>query len=149
MRNFRKELLEQYKSSQGIKSTSSERKLYMIDFVPWLLEMEEIGSNYTEYLKYLGLPFDAYTCAEVGKSFLDSVVKNYKTTIITPNIEEFSNIDKIKNIFEKLDNEEVLREIEKDDDDNQCNQHCQFTHIAGEHFFLLHTPMSPLLSSII
>ena len=79
MRNFRKELLEQYKSSQGIKSTSSERKLYMIDFVPWLLEMEEIGSNYIEYLKYLGLPFDAYTCAEVGKSFLDSVVKNYKT----------------------------------------------------------------------
>ena len=31
---------------------------------------------------------------------------------------EFSNIDKIKNIFEKLDNEEVLREIEKDDDNN-------------------------------
>lgn len=31
---------------------------------------------------------------------------------------EFSNVDKIKNIFEKLDNEEVLREIEKDDDNN-------------------------------
>ena len=31
---------------------------------------------------------------------------------------EFSNIDKIKNIFEKLDNEEVLREIERDDDNN-------------------------------
>ena len=31
---------------------------------------------------------------------------------------EFSNVDKIKNIFEKLDNEEVLREIQKDDDNN-------------------------------
>lgn len=31
---------------------------------------------------------------------------------------EFSNIDKIKNLFEKLDNEEVLREIEEDNDNN-------------------------------
>ena len=31
---------------------------------------------------------------------------------------EFSSITKIKNIFEKLDNEEVLREIEKDNDNN-------------------------------
>lgn len=31
---------------------------------------------------------------------------------------EFSSVDKIKNIFDKLDNEEVLREIEQDDDNN-------------------------------
>lgn len=31
---------------------------------------------------------------------------------------EFSNVDKIKNIFDKLDNEEVLREIKKDNDNN-------------------------------
>lgn len=31
---------------------------------------------------------------------------------------EFTSIDKIKNIFDKLDNEEVLREIEKDNDNN-------------------------------
>ena len=31
---------------------------------------------------------------------------------------EFSSIDKIKNIFDKLDDEETLREIEKDDDNN-------------------------------
>ena len=31
---------------------------------------------------------------------------------------EFSSVDKIKNIFEKLDNEEVLREIEQDGDNN-------------------------------
>ena len=111
MRNFRKELLEQYKSSQGIKSTSSKQQIYMIDFVPRLLEMEEIGSNYIEYLKYLGLPFDAYTCAEVGKSFLDSVDKNYKTTIITPNIEGFSNIDNTRIIngqFQIIDSKPVI-----------------------------------------
>lgn len=31
---------------------------------------------------------------------------------------EFSHIDKIKNIFEKLDNEDVLREIKEDNDNN-------------------------------
>ena len=93
MESFRKELLEQYKNSQGIKSTSTNQKIYMIDFIPWLLELEKIGGNYTEFLKYLDLPFDDYYCAEIGKSFLDSVVKNYKTTIITPNIDGFSNID--------------------------------------------------------
>lgn len=31
---------------------------------------------------------------------------------------EFTNIDKIKNIFDKLDNEEVLRQIEEDKDNN-------------------------------
>lgn len=31
---------------------------------------------------------------------------------------EFSNIDKIRSIFDKLDDEEVLRQIEKDDDNN-------------------------------
>lgn len=31
---------------------------------------------------------------------------------------EFSSVDKIKNIFDKLDNEEVLREIEQDKDNN-------------------------------
>ena len=31
---------------------------------------------------------------------------------------EFSNIDKIKNIFDKLDDENILREIKKDDDNN-------------------------------
>lgn len=31
---------------------------------------------------------------------------------------EFSNVDKIKNIFDKLDNEEVLREIKEDQDNN-------------------------------
>ena len=31
---------------------------------------------------------------------------------------EFSSVDKIKNIFDKLDNEEVLREIEQDNDNN-------------------------------
>lgn len=31
---------------------------------------------------------------------------------------EFGNLDKIKNIFEKLDNEEVLRKIEEDNDNN-------------------------------
>lgn len=93
MKNYRHELLEQYKKSQGIKTGSLEQKIYMLDFVPWLLEMEKIGGNYTEFLKYLELSFDSYGCAEVGKSFLDTVVKNYKTTIITPNIDGFSNID--------------------------------------------------------
>lgn len=31
---------------------------------------------------------------------------------------EFSNVDKIKNLFDKLDNEEVLREIKEDQDNN-------------------------------
>lgn len=31
---------------------------------------------------------------------------------------EFNSVDKIKNIFDKLDNEEVLREIEQDNDNN-------------------------------
>ena len=31
---------------------------------------------------------------------------------------EFTSVAKIKNIFEKLDDEETLREIEKDDDNN-------------------------------
>lgn len=111
MESFRKELLEQYKKTQGIKIANSEQKIYMIDFVPWLLEMEKIGGNYIEFLKYLGLPFETYGCAEVGKSFLDTVVKNCKTTIITPNIEGFRDIDNTRIIngqFRVIDSKPVV-----------------------------------------
>jgi len=93
MDNYKIYLLKQFKDSQGIKSNLSEEKCYMIDFVPWIIQQKSIGNNYTEFLKYLELPFDNYDCAEVGKSEFDSVVKPYRTTIITPYTEGFEIID--------------------------------------------------------
>ena len=93
MRNYKKSLLEQFKSSQGISSNDTGKKIYMLDFMPWILEQQKIGENYTEFLKFLEFDFEGIRCAEVGKNQFDTVVKPYETTIITPNIEGLETLD--------------------------------------------------------
>lgn len=93
MSNYKKSLLEQFKSSQGIKSKNAETKIYMQDFAEWILERKNIGEDYTYFLSHLELPFETSNCAEIGKSAFDSVVMPYDTTIITPHIEGLENLD--------------------------------------------------------
>lgn len=93
MSNYKKSLLEQFKSSQGIKSKDAEQKTYMLDFAEWILERQNIGEDYTYFLRYLELPFETSNCAEIGKSVFDSVVMPYDTTIITPHIEGLETLD--------------------------------------------------------
>lgn len=96
MENYKQKLLEQYKSSQGINSSSNQSKIYMADFVPWLLKQQSIGNNYAEFLEYLELPFDNYNCAEVGKNEFDTIVKPYRTTIITSDMEGLATINQTR-----------------------------------------------------
>ena len=103
MSNYKKSLLEQFKSSQGIKSKDDKTKTYMSEFVEWILERKNIGVNYTELLRELEIPFETSYCAEIGKSAFDSVVLTYGTTIITPHIEGLETIDSVRVIESSLD----------------------------------------------
>jgi len=95
MNSYLEYLAKQYIKAKGIKSKRNlNDPKFVEDLLFWIREMNEIGNKYTTYLEELGLDFDRSTCAEVGRSELDTVVAPYETTIITPVSKYIPNVDR-------------------------------------------------------
>ena len=67
---------------------------FMEDLLFWIRERNEIGNKYTTFLEELGIDFDKDSCAEIGKSTLDTVVGPYSTFLITTTSKPLGNIDR-------------------------------------------------------
>ena len=53
------------------------------EFYKWLKQMQEISKYYTNFLEEMNFNFKGKNCAEISKSFFDTVVKPYDTYLIT------------------------------------------------------------------
>lgn len=53
------------------------------DFYKWLKQMQGISKYYTDFLEEMKFNFKGSNCAEISKSFFDTVVKPYDTHLIT------------------------------------------------------------------
>lgn len=78
-------LTNQYRETTGELLVDFGSRQFVEEFNYWLRERKEIGKNYLNFLQYMGLyGFDDIQCAEIGKGYHDTVVKDFSTTIITP-----------------------------------------------------------------
>lgn len=108
MNTYIRLLFEQFKQAEGIKSFNEETKLFMIDIICWIKEREKIGQEYLYLLNELDIPFEYRDCAEIGKTYLDSAVKNFGTTIITPYINGFEKDRVIEGQFEVFESKPTI-----------------------------------------
>ena len=84
MEKYYKYIADQIKSATGIKTNNADSREIVAEHIDWLKERRKIGEEYTKFLDYLGLNYQDPSCAEVGKTRLDSVILPYETTMITP-----------------------------------------------------------------
>ncbi len=78
-------LSKQYQDATGVRTIDLFDKQFWAEFKSWISERQEMGKIYIELLKHMGFSeFDSSSCAETNKGLLDTVVKDYSTTIITP-----------------------------------------------------------------
>ncbi len=84
MEQYLKDLIEQYKLATGIKSIDLQSEEFVTDFTAWLNERQQIAKNYAYFLDAMELHFAYADCAEIGKGGYDTIVKPFKTMLITP-----------------------------------------------------------------
>lgn len=87
-------LINQYKSSTGIKNIDINLPQFLSEFNEWVKERNEIISLYIGLLDHMNIKFKKSSCVEVGKTSMDSIVIPYETTIITPYSEGFEDLKK-------------------------------------------------------
>ena len=89
-----KDLTKQYKAAMGIKSKIDlSDSSIQNEIISWIVERSKIGKYYINYLDYNDIRFADKDCAEVGKGELDTVVRPFETSIITPYKEKIDGID--------------------------------------------------------
>ncbi len=97
-----------------------------------MLERIQIGKKYCSFLDNVGFEyFDNKKTAEVGKGSLDSIVKHYKPTIITPFRDNFyvDDIDKvIVSNFTVYAGEPYLVDLDNKLDIKECPFDIYMTH---------------------
>ena len=81
-------LIEQFKRAKGIKIVNTKSKEFIESFQYWLKEQERAKKDYLKLLKSLGVDYDKETSIEVGKGNEDSVFLPFKTTIVSPYMDE-------------------------------------------------------------
>ncbi len=74
-------LIGQFRMSKGYINSISGKE--MSEFVTWLDRQKKIGKKYCLLLEEMGVKIDTESCAEVGKTYYDTVVSNLKTSVIT------------------------------------------------------------------
>ena len=78
-------LISQFKSATGTKNIDVKSETFISDFRNWIKSRQDISQNYLSMLDYMGLQkIIEPTTAEVEKGKLDTIVKPFDTTIITP-----------------------------------------------------------------
>ena len=99
--NYIERISKQYQDATGVRTIDFSSKQFFDEFKSWVSERQEMGKMYIELLKYMGFSeFDSSYCAETNKGLLDTVVKDYSTTIITPYFESF---------LKKIDEERIVK----------------------------------------
>lgn len=81
-------LIEQYKSAREIKNFDVNDPNFMLEFKNWLKEQEKSKNDYLKLLESLGIDYDRETCIEVGKGKEDSLFVPFRTTIVSPYMDE-------------------------------------------------------------
>ena len=74
-------LEEKYVLARGYKKMKSISEK---DFIRWIFERKQIGSEYVNFLENLNLSIKTPETAEIGKSMFDTIVSSFDTTVITP-----------------------------------------------------------------
>lgn len=88
-------LAKQYIRAKDIRTKADlNDPKFVEDLLFWIRERNEIGNKYTTFLEELGIDFDNDSCAEIGKSTLDTVVGPYSTFLITTTSKPLGNIDR-------------------------------------------------------
>ena len=83
-------ICKQYQAATGVRTIDLFSKQFWDEFKSWISERQEMGKTYIELLKHMGFSeFDSSYCAETNKGLLDTVVRDYSTTIITPYFASF------------------------------------------------------------
>lgn len=83
MEQYLNNLIEQFKSSTGLKNIDIKSEQFIDEFTQWLKNRQLMGKEYAYFLDYMGFRFADSDCAEVGKGEYDSVVKPFDTVLIT------------------------------------------------------------------
>lgn len=94
MKNNFDYLIDQFKSAKGLKHVDIYSKKFISEFAFWLKEMQKKGEEYINYLDILEFNFKDSSCAEFGKGEHDTLVKPFKTKIISPNAGEITGVSK-------------------------------------------------------
>lgn len=76
-------LLNQFNDATGSNLTD----VNSLEFIKWKNRRLMQGYTYTRLLSYMGVLFDDYSCAEIGKGREDSAFLSYDTSIISPYID--------------------------------------------------------------
>ena len=85
MKEYLYYLAMQYEKATGVKCKDLISVVYSKEFIDWLRKRRKMGEKYSNMLQEIGLLDldDPYT-VEVGKGFLDTLVKESSNAIITP-----------------------------------------------------------------
>lgn len=89
-------LIKQFTEALNIKNGDIDSKAFRHELFAWLKYRQSIGSDYINFLEYMGLnQISSPDAAEVGKSAYDSIVGDLdETMIITPYSNYFFGVDK-------------------------------------------------------
>ena len=103
-------LIMQYKLATGTKNIDIASKEFMSNFTSWVNSRSVIGKEYICFLQSMKFNFNTLQCAEIGKGNLDSLVKNYDTTIISPYSNTFKDVNDDRIICGniKVNNDDIL-----------------------------------------
>lgn len=74
-------LFKQFCDAKGYTNKSIDNT--MKEFFDWIYTMSSISKYYTDFLDEMGFDFKNNKCAELSKSFFDTVVKEFDTHLIT------------------------------------------------------------------
>ena len=98
-------LINQFKKAKGISDISLTSSLFVEEFSKWITSRQDMNELYLRTLSSLELSFNNSNTYEIGKSTLDSAVKDLNTVIITPYVDGLTNLNSrvIKSDF-KVDN---------------------------------------------
>ena len=90
--DYTKKQVKEYEMVTGEKYNPKSKES-LDSFKSYLLKRHSIGKIYTDFLKYLRIPFQDISSAEIGKGEADSIVIPFYTTIISKYAYTFRNVD--------------------------------------------------------
>jgi len=96
MNEYFKKMINQFKSSEGLKNIDINSERFLKEFYEWLDYRNKIREDYSLFFDYIINDGNNQKLIEVGKGKFDSILLNRKAIMITPYIEELKNISKSK-----------------------------------------------------
>ena len=102
MEEYLRNIFNQFALAKGISFNNRYSHIILDDFINWTKERERDSLEFISFLDYNGFRFADLDCVEVGKSSIDSIFKDFNTTILTPYANSFDRMMKSRIIEGKM-----------------------------------------------